>query len=338
MQYQRWIAPLFFTAYSLVYAGPARGGTGGALTGSVHVHIVFAQRPSAGPNLQVRLMEGSSSTPIATTYTNSNGQAEFGRVRVGDYHVVVSGEGIQTTESGLFEVDERKVTQAQYITVRRSRAIPGPKPDGSKSSMVSASELNVPAKARKELDKANEAMAHRDWKKALERLNKAIAIDPRYAVAYNNLGVLYGRMNDDAHEREALEKAISLDDHLAAAYVNLAKLCLREKNFPKAETLLEKAVSVDPNNVGEPDAAGGCSVYGPPLRRRHRQRSRSPCFGDYSSGIRALHSGPRLRHGEPAGGGAWRITDISEGGAHRTARRSCPRRHSSSAAAGAIDR
>jgi tetratricopeptide (TPR) repeat protein len=247
MRYQRWIAPLFITLSLSSAQAQQRGGMGSALTGSVHVHIVFQDERSAGPNLQVRLMEGSSSTPIATTYTNSNGQADFGGVRVGDYHVIVSGEGIQTTDSRPFEVDERKVTQAQYITVRRSEDSP-PKADGSRSSMVSASELSVPAKARNELDKANEAMAHRDWKKALERLNKAISIDPRYAVAYNNLGVLYAQMNDDAHEQEALEKAISLDDHFAAAHVNLAKLCLRQKNFPKAETLLAKAVSVDPSN------------------------------------------------------------------------------------------
>jgi tetratricopeptide (TPR) repeat protein len=248
MRYQRWIAPLFLTLLLASAQAQLRGGAGGTLAGSVHVHIVFDNERSAGPNLSVRLMEGSSNTPIANTYTDSNGQAYFSGVRVGDYHVMVSGDGIQTTESRTFEVDERKVTQAQYITVHRTDDS-SPTPAGSKSSMISAGELNVPAKARRELDKANEAMARHDWKKTLERLNKAVAIDPQYAAAYNNLGALYARMNDSVHEREALEKAISLDDHLSTAYVNLAKLCLREKNFPKAETLMGKAVSVDPNNA-----------------------------------------------------------------------------------------
>lgn len=221
---------------------------GGATSGSVHVHIVFDNDRAAGPNLSVQLMEGSSNTPISNTYTDSNGQAYFSGVRVGDYHVIVTGDGIQTTESRTFEVDERKVTQAQYITVQRVDDS-GPKPVGSQTSMISASGLNVPPKAQKELDKANEAMAQHDWKKALERLHNAIAIDPQYAAAYNNLGVLYARMEDSAHEREALEKAISLDDHFGAPCVNLAKLYLREKNFAKAETLLQKSVSVDPNNT-----------------------------------------------------------------------------------------
>jgi tetratricopeptide (TPR) repeat protein len=206
------------------------------------VHVVFDNDRQAGPNLLVRLLDGSSNTPIANTYTNSNGQADFRGVRVGEYHLIVSGDGIETSEGGSFEVDERKATQSQYITVRRI----GSASETSNSSTVSTSSLHVSPKAQKDLDKANEAMAQSDWKKAMELLHKAIAVDPDYAAAYNNLGVLYSRLNDDVHEREALEKAINLDDHLTPAYINLAKLCLREKNFPEAETLLEKAESVNP--------------------------------------------------------------------------------------------
>jgi Flp pilus assembly protein TadD len=247
MRYQRWIAPVFLMLLFTSAQAQRRGGLGGGTSGSVHVHIVFDNDRAAGPNLYVQLMEGSSNTPIANSYTDSNGQAYFSGVRVGDYHIVVSGDGIKTTESRTFDVDERKVTQAQYIPVQRVEDS-GPKPVGSQAATISAAGLSVSPKARKELDKANDAMAQHDWKKANEHLQKAIAVDPRYALAYNNLGVLYARTDDPVKEREALEKAISLDDHFVAAYVNLAKLCLREKNFPQAETLLEKSASAEPNN------------------------------------------------------------------------------------------
>lgn len=184
---------------------------------------------------------------MQTTYTNDAGKADFANIPIGTYHLIVSGDGIQTTDGELFELDPRQVTQSQYVTVREMKS-DDPKPIASKSGTVSASDLNVPAKARKELDKANEAMGRQDWNKAVELLNQAIAIYPEYAGAYNNLGVVYGRMNDAAHEQQALEKAVSLDEHFVPACENLAKLYLRQKDFSKAEALLGKALSVDPNN------------------------------------------------------------------------------------------
>jgi tetratricopeptide (TPR) repeat protein len=250
MQYQRWLALACFFLLIPPTQAQSRSGssTGTGITrGSVHIRVVHTDDRRAGGNLLVRLMQGSSSTPVQTTYTNDVGQADFFSIPVGYYHVEISGEGIQNTASEVFEVDARQVSQSQYVMVRSVEPA-GTKAVGSKTGTVSASDLNVPAKARKELDKANEAMARQDWKKAVELLNKAIAIYPQYVSAYNNLGVAYSRMNDDPHEQEALQKAISLDDHFAPACENLAKLYLRQKEFPQAETLLGKALSVDPNN------------------------------------------------------------------------------------------
>src|ERR1039457_5473864 len=163
MRYQRWIAPLFLTLLVTSAQAQLRGGAGGAATGNVHVHVTFYGDRTAGPNLFVRLLGVSSSTPIATNYTNSSGQAAFSGVTVGEYHIVVSGDGIQTSDSGSFEVDERQGTQTLFIRVHGIEES-GSDAVGSKSSMVSASQMNVPSKARKENEKANGAMAQQDWK------------------------------------------------------------------------------------------------------------------------------------------------------------------------------
>ena len=249
MRYLRYFVPvLISTLLTTAHAQLGRGLPGPSNTvGNVHVHVVLPNDRSAGPYLLVHLMEGSSNTVVGTSYTNELGEATFISVPVGDYHVEVSGDGIQPTTSETFEVDERKMTQAEYVTVQRL-AESGPAPLSAKSPMVSASDLNVPSKARKEVDKANEAMALHNWNKALDHLNKAIALAPQYATAYNNLGVLYDKMNDIPHEEEALKKAVSLDDHFAPALVNYGKLCLRQKDPVRAEQLLEKATSTEPNN------------------------------------------------------------------------------------------
>lgn len=248
MRCQWWLALSLFCCLGQPVPAQIRGGgVGGLGAGSVHVRVTYADDRRTGANLQVVLMQGSSDTPIATTFTNNNGQADFRNVAVGEYHVVVSGDGIETTASELFEVDTRQVTQAEYVTVRKSRSAEN-ETAAAKPGTVSASELQVPEKARKQLDKANEAIAGQQWKQAIDLLHKAIAIYPQYAMAYNNLGVVYAHMNDPAHEQQALEKAVSLDQHFAPACRNLAKVYLRQRDYSKAESLLGKGLSTDPNN------------------------------------------------------------------------------------------
>jgi tetratricopeptide (TPR) repeat protein len=247
MRYQRWLAVVLLCLLSSHMHAQLGRSPGGFSSGNVHVHVVFADDRRAGANLLVRLMQGSSSTPEATTFTNDMGQADFRNVTVGMYHVSISGDGIETTESPVFEVDARKTTQSQYVTVNKVQGADA-KPERSKSGTVSAADLRVPDKARKQLDKANQSIAKQEWSKAVEYLNQAIAIYPQFAVAYNNLGVVYARMNDDVHEQQALEKALSLDEHLAPARQNLVKVYLRQKSYSQAEGLLTKGLSADPNN------------------------------------------------------------------------------------------
>lgn len=250
MQCGRWLAPLVpFLLILTAHAQLHIGGSGNSSTsGSVRIHVLLQNGRNAGPYLQVRLFESGTSTVAGVTYTNDVGECAFSMIPVGSYHVEVSGDGIQTTQTDTFEVDNRKISQMQWVTVRRTEDS-GPGPVSAHSGIVSATDLNVPGKARKELDKANEEMAMHNWKKSLEHLNKAVALAPGWATAYNNLGVLYAKTNDIPHEEEALKKAISLDSHFAPALVNYGKLCIRQKQFPQAEAALQKAVTVEPNDA-----------------------------------------------------------------------------------------
>jgi len=248
MRCGRWLAPLFAsllicTAQAQLHIG---GGNSPNSTGNLHVRVILDNGRSAGPYLQVRLLGGGTAT-MGTTYTNDVGEASFSGLPVGSYSIEVSGDGIQTTSTDSFMVDERKISQSQWITVHRVDDS-GPKPVSAHASLVSATDMNVPNKARKELDKANQDMAMQNWKKSLQHLNQAISLAPGWATAYNNLGVLYAKMNDIPHEEEALKKAVSLDDHFSPALINYGKLCIRQKNFPQAEELLQKAVTAEPNN------------------------------------------------------------------------------------------
>jgi len=117
--------------------------------------------------------------------------------------------------------------------------------DSSSSGLVTVSELSIPAKARKEFDRALESLRKQDIKQALEQLNKAVSIYPAFPGAYNNLGVVYARLGDAAGEREALQKAIELNDHFELAYLNWARMSLANSDFRDAEAALTKVFKLD---------------------------------------------------------------------------------------------
>lgn len=217
-----------------------------ARSGNLGIRVTFPDGRACNVVVRVQLMSGASTSPLAEGYTNDMGMTEFNNLQVGNYHVIVSGEGIEQTDSGTFEVDNRRTSQYQYVTVKPTKKsgeadlIPG-------ESIVSAADLKIPAKAAKEFDKANRLMARQEWKKAILHLNKALALYPQYARAYNNLGVAYARLGDRAQEREVLQKAVAL--HFAPACVNLAKMAIADRDMPQAEDLLGRATADDPSSA-----------------------------------------------------------------------------------------
>jgi tetratricopeptide (TPR) repeat protein len=157
----------------------------------------------------------------------------------------VSGQSFAHTDSESIEVthadSEFEVTVKRISDVEPSFFSPV-------SGFISASDLGIPARARKELAKANELLAKRDLAQALQKLNTAVAIYPSYALAYNNLGVIYAHLGDRDRAREALQRAISVSDHFALAYVNLGRMNISGNDFSNAEVALGKASAFDPTD------------------------------------------------------------------------------------------
>lgn len=236
---RRLIAPLLLALLVCSAAAQSR-------PGNLKVRITFTDGHPCTIKVRVQLMMSAGSTPVSESYTSDSGQTDFDNVEVGNYHLIVSGDGIEQTDSGMFEVDSRRGTQFQTVTVRRTEEV------GKKGSaggpMVDVVDMNVPKAAVKQFDKASESIAREEWKKAIEQLNRAITLYPQYVKAYNNLGVVYGRMGDRASERTALQKAVSLNDHFAPAWVNLARMAIVDRNFPVAESLLDKAIALTPSD------------------------------------------------------------------------------------------
>lgn len=242
---RRWTIPLLMLLLvGLLFVGQAAGQ--GLRTGNLKIRVTFTDGRPCTIKVRVQLMVSAGSTTVAESYTNDEGLTDFDDVEIGNYHVFVSGEGIESTDSGLFEVDNRHGTQFQTVTVRRTEEANQKAAAGG--PMVDVADMNIPKAARKQFNKASGSISREQWQKAIEQLNLAVTIYPQYVQAYNNLGVVYARIGDRASERTALQKAVSLNEHFAPAWVNLARMAIAERDFPTAETLLDKASALAPTD------------------------------------------------------------------------------------------
>lgn len=200
----------------------------GSCDESVHVTLAAHNRP---------LMEGAKHTGC---------EVDFSNVPEGNYQVNVSGgdsatadanSGISVSSGGPADFD----IQVRHTHELEASGVPA-------SSFVSASDLAIPSRARKEFDRATELIRKQEMAEAIQKLNKAIALYPAYAIAYNNLAVIYARLGDRVREDEALQKALSLNPHLALAYVNLGRMNISTGKFPAAETALNRAATFNPTD------------------------------------------------------------------------------------------
>lgn len=207
----------------------------------LRVRIDFGDHTPCDSSTRVAL-SGSMGFAPAEGSVNGECTAEFSDVPAGQYQVTVRGADATNADEGNVEVHS---VISQDVEVRAKHIESDPAHWTTHSSFISVKELQVPKSAAKEFLKANRLIAKREWAKAGESLRRGLAIYPRYAAAYNNLGAVYYRLGHRGEARQALQQAISLDDHLAAAYLNLGRLCFVENDYPGAESLLAKAVSLE---------------------------------------------------------------------------------------------
>jgi tetratricopeptide (TPR) repeat protein len=181
--------------------------------------------------------------PVAEGDANDRCEVDLGNIPVGTYHLNVSGQNFPETDE---VVSLSRASTELEVNVKRADDSDAAVSAGA---VVSAADLAIPHNAQKEFEKSNDQIARQDFNRAMQSLNRAIAIYPAYASAYNNLGVVYARLGDRERERDALKKALSINDHFAPAYVNLGRMNIATGDFSNAELALTKAASYDPKDA-----------------------------------------------------------------------------------------
>lgn len=175
-----------------------------------------------------------------TAFTGSNGEFELRNTPAGSYELsVLDNSGAILTQTMVNVTDA-----AGRLEVR----LPRSQNESFTSGPVSLARLRhkVPKSANKEFKAARRAQRAGDNAEAVKRLNRAIADDPAFADAHNDLGALYVGMKRYGDALRELDAALALDAADLEAHVNRALCLARMERYPEAETEARRAIQLNP--------------------------------------------------------------------------------------------
>lgn len=111
---------------------------------------------------------------------------------------------------------------------------------------TSATTALAPAGARKEHDRAIAAVKKHKPDEAERDLRKAVAIDPKFALAWFDLGRVNELRNRVKEATDAYQHSIEADDKYLYPYERLYILASRAEKWPEALEITNKVIRLDP--------------------------------------------------------------------------------------------
>ena len=123
---------------------------------------------------------------------------------------------------------------------------------------ISATTAEAPGNARKALEKGQEQAKKGKWDDAQKSLEKAVALYPKFAVAWFELGQLQLHKNDPAAARSSFQQSVAADAKFVSPYHSLVQLAMHDQNWHELIELSEKLLALNP--VSFPDVWLAASV------------------------------------------------------------------------------
>lgn len=132
--------------------------------------------------------------------------------------------------------------------------VPLPPPTSSserarRRATVSVSQLSIPDAARQKVAEAQKDLGRRDTEHAIAHLKEAIDLAPKYAEAWNSLGVIHYQTKDFAQSEQCFRKALELAPGDFTPAVNLGGSLLNLDRPKEALDYNRFAVQARPNDA-----------------------------------------------------------------------------------------
>ena len=135
---------------------------------------------------------------------------------------------------------------------------PAPAPKGNGTVPVDA--LRIPEKAMKELQSSDKAFLSGDVRGSADHLEKALEIYPNMAVVHNALGARYSELKEHEKAIAEFEKAIALNPRYHLAMDNMSvEMCVLH-HFADAEPVARQALALEPESANSQYLLGSILV------------------------------------------------------------------------------
>lgn len=200
--------------------------------------------------IPVRVRLYGAETPYnAETTSNTHGRFRFRGLQPGTYVISAfvrrHGEARRTVVVTPSLADEKHVVRI---------SIPLPPPTSAvdrarRRSTVSVTQLSISDAARQKLQESQRALNRRDIKAAIAALNEAVKLSPKYADAWNSLGVIYYQTRDYPQAEQNFRKALEVSPGDWTPAVNLGGVLLNLQRPQEALEYNKFAVKARPNDA-----------------------------------------------------------------------------------------
>jgi tetratricopeptide (TPR) repeat protein len=131
------------------------------------------------------------------------------------------------------------------VPTENQEAATGPRHEAEQSYALAYEEI---AKAKKDLEKGKAKNAEKKFRRALERVENAVALDERYYEAWNLVGYTARKLDDYDRAFAAYEKCLAIKFDYAPAHEYLGEAWLEQKNPAKAQEQLVILERINPDS------------------------------------------------------------------------------------------
>ena len=116
---------------------------------------------------------------------------------------------------------------------------------------ISATTAQAPGSARKAFEKGQKQEKQGKWEDAQKSLEQSVALYPKFAAGWSELGRVQLQRNDPVAARHSFQQSIAADSKFVNPYLGLTQLAQREQNWQEVVAVSDKLLALNP--VSFPD-------------------------------------------------------------------------------------